>query len=374
MGQEQVMAHTDTFDARRSVRRRTIDWRGLLNPPGLSAEDRRKLLRRRLFTGLGAVIAAAAIAAGAWWFLIGANTISTDDAYVDASNAQITPQVDGTVAAVPADDTDRVRRGDPLVIIDQADATIAVAQAEANYGQALRRVAQDFANTDAAAATVRARQADLARAKVDYQRRSALAASGAVSGDELTSARNALDTAQAGVSAAGQQLAAQQAIIQGVDVAHNPEVLVAKAALDKARLDLSRTVLRAPVDGVVAQRNVQVGQRVQVGATLMSVVPIGKAYVNANFKEGQLARVRIGQPVTLTSDLYGSDIVYHGRVVGLGGGTGSAFALIPAQNATGNWIKVVQRLPVRVALDPNELAQHPLRVGLSMTAKIDTAS
>ena len=368
------MAHSDVFDARRSLRGRTIDWRGWLTPPGLSAEDRRKLLRKRLFVGLGSALAAAAIAVTLWWFFVGAGTISTDDAYVEASNAQITPQINGTIASVPVNDTDRVRRGDPLVVIDPSDARLAQAQTEANYGQALRRVTQYFANAEAAAATVSARQADLARGKVDYDRRAALATSGAVSGDELTTARNAYATAQAELSAAEQQLAAIQALIKGTDVAHNPEVLAAKAALDKASLDLVRTVLRAPVDGVVAQSTVQVGQRVQVGATLMSVVPIAKAYVNANFKEGQLTRVHVGQPVTLTSDLYGADVVYHGRVVGLGGGTGSAFALIPAQNATGNWIKVVQRLPVRVALNPDELAQHPLRVGLSMTAKIDTTS
>ena len=171
--------------------------------------------------------------------------------------------------------------------------------------------------------------------------------------------------------AARQTLASQQALIHGSDVDHNPEVLAAKAALDTAKLNLSRTVIRAPFDGVVAQKTAQIGQRVDLGQTLMSVVPIKSAYVDANFKEGQLTRVRAGQPVTLTSDLYGSKVVFHGTVQGLGGGTGSAFAVIPAQNATGNWIKVVQRLPVRVALDPAELAIYPLRVGLSMTASID---
>jgi membrane fusion protein, multidrug efflux system len=190
----------------------------------------------------------------------------------------------------------------------------------------------------------------------------------------LSTARDALSTAEAAVNAAQQQFASQRAIVQGTDVAHNPTVLSAKAAYDKAKLDLSRTIVRSPVAGVVAQNTARVGQRVQVGALLMTVVPIAQAYVDANFKESELTHVHNGQKVTLYSDLYGSDVVYHGRVVGLGGGTGSAFALIPAQNATGNWIKVVQRLPVRISLDPTELAAHPLRVGLSMNVDIDVST
>jgi membrane fusion protein (multidrug efflux system) len=189
----------------------------------------------------------------------------------------------------------------------------------------------------------------------------------------LTTARNVLETARAGYAAAQQAELSQQALIRGVDTDHNPEVLAAKAALDKASLDLSRTAIRAPFDGVVAQNRAQIGQRVHVGDVLMSVVPISQAYVDANFKEGQLTKVRQGQNVTLTSDLYGSGVVFHGKVEGLSGGTGSAFSVIPAQNATGNWIKVVQRLPVRIALDPQELSEHPLRVGLSMNAEINVA-
>jgi membrane fusion protein (multidrug efflux system) len=320
---------------------------------------------------LGLLVLAAAIAWGSWWYVVASHYASTDDAYVDASTALITPQIDGTIAAVPVYDTQRVRRGQPLVIIDPLDAKLAVAQDEANYAQAVRLVQQSFANVDAAAAQVAARKADVEKARVDYGRRTALASTGAVSGDELTTARNAVETAQAELLAAQSQFAALQALVRGSDVDHNPQVLSAKASLDKARLDLDRTIIRAPLDGVIVQDNVQTGQRVKVGATLMSVVPLDRVYVNANFKEGQLDQVRVGQPVTLTSDLYGSSVVFHGRVAGLGGGTGSAFAVIPAQNATGNWIKVVQRLPVRVALDPKELAEHPLRVGLSMTAKID---
>jgi membrane fusion protein (multidrug efflux system) len=285
----------------------------------------------------------------------------------------VTPQIGGTILQVPVTDTAHVKRGEVLVRLDPADSQIALAQAEANYGQAVRRVRQYFADSAEASAQVDMQISNVTRARLDYGRRIALAQQNAISAEQLSTARNAYETAEAAVAAARQSLAAQQALIHGTDVEHNPEVLAAKAALDTAKLNLARSVIRAPFDGVVAQKTAQIGQRVQVGQTLMSVVPINRAYVDANFKEGQLTRVRAGQPVTLTSDLYGSHVVFHGHVLGLSGGTGSAFAVIPAQNATGNWIKVVQRLPVRVALDPRELAAHPLRVGLSMTATIDLA-
>ncbi|MGB8364996.1 MAG: HlyD family efflux transporter periplasmic adaptor subunit [Rhizomicrobium sp.] len=342
-------------------------------PQGLSASQLRSFWRRRLFAVLGGMIAVVAIASVSWWYVVSLGSVSTDDAYVDASVADITPLINGPVRDVAVHDTQNVKRGDVLVVIDPSDEQIAVAQAEANYSQALRHVRQDFANAAAAAAQVDAREADLRRAQLDDRRRVALASTGAVSGDELTTAKNALETAKANLDGAKGQLAAQLALIQGKTVENNPEVLAAKAALDAARLALSRTVIRAPVDGIVAQNQVQIGQRVEVGTTLMTIVPVSQVYVDANFKEGQLTKVRIGQPVTLTSDLYGSDVAFHGHVAGVGGGTGAAFAVIPAQNATGNWIKVVQRLPVRVALDPQELAHHPLRVGLSMTARIDVS-
>ncbi len=329
-------------------------------------------MRRRsmIFLALGGAIVFVALVVGGWWLLVGRYYVSTDDAYVAATTAQITPRIDGTIASVPVRDTDHVRRGDVLATIDPADAQLAVEQAQANLRLAEQRVTQYFANAASAAAQVTARQGDLERANIDYKRRSTLASSGAVSGDEMTAANNALETAQAALRQAEQQLAAQKAVIVSGDVAHNPDVMAAQVALDRAKLDLGRTVIRAPVDGIVVQNTAQVGQRVQAGASLMTVVPMAQAYVNANFKEGQLEGVRPQQAVTLTSDLYGSDVVFHGRVVDLAGGTGSAFSLIPAQNATGNWIKVVQRLPVRIALDPQELLEHPLRVGLSMTAKI----
>ena len=372
---------------------------------GASASARpgpRRALRRRLFGALGAVVLVGGAAFATWYLLVGSHSVSTDDAYVGADSAQVTPQVAGTVQEVLVSDTQTVRRGDVLAVIDPQDARYAQAQAEAEYARAQRRVRQDLATNEALEAQVAARDADLARAaaqlvaagadvdrtRIDLQRRQALAASGAVSGEELTTAKNAYATAvanlaavkaggaqaQANRRAAQGQLEAQSALTSGADVEANPEVAAARAALDTARLASFRTVLRAPFDGVIARRNVQVGQRVAIGAPLMTVVPVDKVYVDANFKEVQLAHVCPGQPVELKSDLYGGRTVFHGRVVGFSGGTGSAFALIPAQNATGNWIKVVQRLPVRIALRPAELRAHPLRVGLSMDAKVDVTA
>jgi len=367
-----------------------------------ASSSRMSELRKPLFALLAVVIVFAALAWGAYYVLIASHYISTDDAYVGADVAEITPQVAGPVAEVKVQDTQAVKAGDVLVVIDPADAKLAVASAEAEYGRAVRRVQQEMANNQAASATVLARDADLERAKaqlaaaqsdvdrthIDLQRRQALAQSGAVSGEELTTAKNAYQTAEANlaaVKAAGAQaiadktvaegqLAAAQALTQGADAQANPEVAAARAMLNTALLNLSRTTIKAPFDGVIARRQVQVGQRVAVGAELMTVVPVSQVYVDANFKEVQLRKVKVCQPATLTADRYGKGVEFHGYVVGLGGGTGSAFAMIPAQNATGNWIKVVQRLPVRIALDPKDLAAHPLRVGLSMDAKVDVSA
>ena len=359
-------------------------------------------LRRRLLGGLAGVVALGALGAGAWWMAVASRHVSTDNAYVDATSAQVTPLVSGPVKAVFVHDTQSVRQGQVLLVLDDTDARIAVASAEAALAQAQRQVRGQFATNDSLQAQVGARAADEAkavagvasarsdmeRARIDLDRRTALAASGAVSGEELTIAQNGFATAQASYQAA---LAAQaqahasrtaavgtldagSALTSGASVDANPEVLAAQAKLDQARVDLERTVIRAPIDGVVAKNTVQIGQKVASGASLMTVVPIQQAYVEANFKEAQLRKVQAGQPVELTSDLYGSKVKYHGKVVGFSGGTGAAFALIPAQNATGNWIKVVQRLPVRVALDPRELKAHPLRVGLSMNATIALVS
>src|SRR5262245_10550342 len=367
----------------------------------VSAANKKKALRKKLFAGL---LAGVTICGGGYYaydYFIGSRYVTTDNAYVGAETAHVTPLVGGPVKDVLVSDTDSVKKGDILVVLDDADARLALAQAEAALGQAERRVRGYFANDEGLTAQVAARNADQARAaadiasaqsaldraRIDFSRRQALASSGSVSGDELTAAENAFRQASAAFDAARavqvQAAANREAAIgalkanvvltNGTTVETNPEVAAARARYEQAKIDLERTVIRAPIDGVVVQRAVHVGQRVQSGASLMSIVPIGEAYVDANFKEGQLTTAREGQEAELICDLYGSEVVFHGRAVGLSGGTGSAFALITAQNATGNWIKVVQRVPVRIAIDRDDLLKHPLRVGLSMEATIDTS-
>ncbi len=347
-----------------------------------------KTRRRRMLTWLAIVVVVGAALFGVWWLLTSGKSVETDNAYVGADVAQVTPLIAGPVAKVLVRETEMVKAGTALVVLDDADAKIAVEQAQAALGQAERKVRAYGANDVALAGQLGARDADIVRAKsdldrakTDLDRRQALSASGAVSGDELTNARNrfaeaksSLAQAQASRAAAVGSRQANRVLIEGVSLEQNPEVAAAKARLDAAQLMLERTVLRAPVDGIISKKQVEVGQQVAVGAPLMAIVPATDAYVDANFKEVQLARVRPGQPATLTSDLYGKSVTFHGKVRGLSGGTGSAFSLIPAQNASGNWIKVVQRLPVRIDLDPKELAQHPLRVGLSMKASVDISS
>ena len=330
-------------------------------------------IRKRLFTWLGLGVGALVIAGALYWVFVASRYQSTDNAYVGASSAQISAQVSGLIKEAPVGEMQHVRAGDVLLVIDPADAQLAVQRAEADYRRVLQRVRGYGAETSAARAAVAARQADLSRAETDYERREQLASSGAVSADEVTSARTALATARADLVAARENYAASRTQAPEGAPEDHPEALAAKAALDAARLDLERTRIVSPIDGVVVQNRVQIGQQVTPGAPLMSVVPLSEAYVDANFKETQLRQMQIGQPVRLTSDLYGDHVVYHGRVAGLGAGSGSAFALIPAQNATGNWIKVVQRVPVRISLDPEELAAHPLRVGLSMRATVDVS-
>lgn len=281
--------------------------------------------RKKMFSLLISAIALIASTYLIYWFFIGSKYVSTDNAYAAAEMAQITPAIDGIVKTINVVDTQFVKAGDVLVVIDDIDASLALCRAEAEFTRA---------------------QADLERAKLDMDRRKALASSGSVSGEELSNAKNAFKVAESTFN-------------------------FAKAAKDQDQINLERTIIRAPIDGIVARRQVQLGQKVMAGAPLLSIVPLGELYVNANFKEVELRKVKVGQPVELSSDLYGSSVKYQGRVVGFSGGTGSAFALIPAQNATGNWIKVVQRLPVRIALKGEELIKYPLRVGLSMYATID---
>ncbi|HVB47573.1 MAG TPA: efflux RND transporter periplasmic adaptor subunit [Burkholderiales bacterium] len=317
------------------------------------------------------VFAMGGIGYGVYWWMVGRYYEYTDDAYVSGNVVQITPQVAGTVIAVRADDTDYVKAGEVLVQLDRADVKVALEQAEAQLARTVRQVRTLYANDGQLAATVTLRAAELSKAKDDLARRERAAASGAVSAEDVQHARDAVLTTQAVLAAAREQLAASRALTDNTTVADHPDVKAAAARVYAAFLDYARTEIPAPVSGFVAERNVQVGQRVAPGSPLMAVVPLGDVWVDANYKESQLADVRVGQPVELTSDVYGDDVEYRGTVVGFGAGTGSAFALLPAQNATGNWIKVVQRLPLRIALEPQQIAAHPLQIGLSMRAYID---
>ena len=353
----------------------------------LSVPSKRRTRKRGLAIA-AAAFALAGVGYGVYWFLELRHFERTDDAYVAGNVVQVTPQVPGTVIGVAADDTDFVRQGQPLVTLDRADAEVALAQAEAALAQTVREVRQLYtanstwaANISQREAEIKRAQAELARAEDDLARRAKLTDSGAVSGEEMDHARANVDNARAAVAAAQaalasarQQLATNESLTEGTSIEKHPTVERAAAKVREQYLAYARTVLPAPVSGYVAKRTVQVGQRIAPGAPLMSIIPLDQVWVDANFKEVQLRRMRIGQPVTLTADAYGDRVTYHGTIAGLGVGTGAAFALLPAQNATGNWIKVVQRIPVRIALDPKELASHPLRVGLSMEATVDVAN
>jgi membrane fusion protein (multidrug efflux system) len=328
--------------------------------------------RKKLLLVVVGVFAIAGLAFGAHWFFFGRFSVSTDNAYVGGNVVQITPQVGGTVVSIGADDTQFVKAGHPLVQLDRADAEVALQQAESQLAKAVRDVRQLFAGSSQQRANVEQRQSDLAKANEDLARRERLASSGAVAGEEVQHARDGVKGAKAALAAAQQQLAATYALVEGTTVQQHPDVQRAAATVKEAYIGYARTTLPAPVDGFIAKRNVQLGQRVAPGTPLMAVVPLQEVWVDANFKEAQLADIRIGQPAKLTADLYGGHVEYHGKVAGLGAGTGSAFSLLPAQNATGNWIKIVQRVPVRIALDPKELAEHPLQVGLSMDVEVDT--
>ena len=356
--------------------------------------------RKKLLHMLGLVVLVGALGWGVWYWLTQSGRVHTDNAYVGADTAVVAPFVSGPGKEVRVAGTQTVNKGDVLVILDDADAQVDLANAQAMVQQAEQRFRQTLASGTAFRARLTARGADtaqaearLAAARADAEkaraalaRRESLAPSGAVSQEELATARAAyaqtraveeqaraaIATAEATRASAVGELASNEALTQGVSIATAPDVAAARARLAQARLNLERTVIRAPISGVVTQRQVQVGQRIQAGAPIMTLVPLDAVFVDANFKESQLRAVKPGQKVELTSDFYGSSVTFHGTVKGFAGGTGAAFSLIPAQNATGNWVKVVQRLPVRILLDPRELAAHPLRVGLTMTATVDT--
>jgi membrane fusion protein (multidrug efflux system) len=338
-----------------------------------------------------ALVIGALLILGAVWALYWLSALrgheSTDNAYVQAPVVQITPQSAGTVIEVLADDTDIVKAGQPLVRLDPADAQLALARAEAHLGQTVREVSTLYANNAALSASVSLRvsdearlQIELGRARDDLARRAPLAASGAIGTEDLKhaeaaveSARGALAVARAALQVAREQASSNLALTQGTTVAAHPNVERAATAYREAWLAVQRCEIPAPLSGQIARRTVQVGQRIAAGAPLMSIVPLEQVWVEANFKEGQLGQMRMGQPVRLQADVYGHKVDFDGKVRGLGAGTGAAFALLPAQNATGNWIKVVQRVPVRIEIDPEQLARHPLRVGLSMQVDVDVS-
>jgi membrane fusion protein (multidrug efflux system) len=343
--------------------------------------------RRTALTAIAVAVLVIGGGYGIYYWMTGRHSESTDNAYVQANVVQITAQAGGTVTAINADDTDYVKAGQVLVKLDPADSRVALDQAEAALAQTVRETRILFANNstlqaqiDARAADATRAAADLAKAQDDVNRRGPLVQSGAVGKEEyehaqqqLASSRSAYTAAKSALDAAKEQLSSNQSQTEGTSVAQHPNVQRAAAKVREAWLAVQRADVPAPVSGQVARRSVQVGQRVQAGVPLMAVVPLNSAWVDANFKEGQLERLRIGQPATLEADVYGKHVVFHGKIEGLGAGTGAAFSLLPAQNATGNWIKVVQRVPVRISLDPNEVAKNPLRVGLSMNVTVDVA-
>ena len=326
--------------------------------------------RGRLLRGLLAIVVLLLAAFALWYFAFGRWFEETDDAYVQGNQVQITPQVAGTVVAIAADDGMRVERGQLLVQLDPADTEVALQQAEANLARTVRQVRGLYRSVEGAQAELNARQVSLKRARDDFARRKDLATTGAISNEELAHARDELAAAEAAVAGSRETFERSRALVDDTVVATQPDVKAAAAQLRQAWLNNARAGIIAPVAGFVARRSVQVGQRVQPGVALMAVVPAEQMWVDANFKETQLRHMRLGQEVELRSDLYGGEVKYKGHIASLGLGTGSAFSLLPAQNASGNWIKIVQRVPVRIAIDTKQLAEHPLRIGLSMKAEV----
>jgi membrane fusion protein (multidrug efflux system) len=329
--------------------------------------------RRVVLAGITVAFLAAGAAYGAYYLLVASKRVETDNAYVGGNLVNVSSQVTGSVAEIFADETQMVKAGTEIVKLDPSDAQVALAQAEARLGSTVRQLRERYSNVDQLAAVVDQRRVTLKTAQDDLARRAPLAADHVVSGEDVAHARRAVEDAKAALEVAEKQLQAARVTVAGVSPADHPSVQAAKADYLSAWLAARRNAIVAPVTGYVAKRSVQVGSRIAPGAPLMSIVPLNQLWVDANFKESELRDIRVGQPATIEADIYGSKVVYHGKVVGLSAGTGSAFSLLPAQNATGNWIKVVQRVPVRISLDPKELAEHPLRVGLSATVDVDIA-
>lgn len=327
--------------------------------------------RKRNFIILILIIVLAAAGCLAWYLLYARYYESTDDAYVNGNQVALTPQIGGTVTQVTADEGDFVEKGQPLVLLDPSDTKIALQQAEANLANTVRQVRGLYSTADNYRAQVAAKQVALQTAQNDYARRQKIFSTGAIAAEDLSHYRDAVSSAQSDLAAAQQALRTNLAMVDDTVIDSHPEIKTAVATLRQRYLDNARTTIVAPVSGYVAKRAVQLGMRVTSGTTLLAIVPLNEVWVDANFKESQMSTMRLGQKVTLNADLYGDDVEYHGTIESLGIGTGSAFSLLPAQNASGNWIKIVQRLPVRITLDPHDMQKHPLRVGLSMNARVD---
>ncbi len=330
--------------------------------------------RRLVLLAITAAFVAAGIGYGAYYTLVASKRVETDNAYVGGNLVNVSSQVNGSVVEIRADETQMVKAGTEIVKLDPADAAVNLAQAEARLGQAVRQQRERYTNVEQYQAVIEQRRVALKTAQEDLARRLPLAADNVVSGEDVAHARRAVDDAKAALEVAQRQLAGARVSVAGVAPAEHPTVLAAKAEYLGAWLAARRNAIVAPVSGYIAKRSVQVGSRIAPGAPLLSIVPLDQLWVDANFKESELRDIRVGQPATIEADIYGSKVTYHGKVVGLGAGTGSAFSLLPAQNASGNWIKVVQRVPVRISLDPKELAAHPLRVGLSATVDVDISA
>ncbi|KZN19196.1 MULTISPECIES: efflux RND transporter periplasmic adaptor subunit [Pseudomonas] len=337
-----------------------------------NAQDTSNLRKRKVMLfALTIVVILAGLGVWGYQEFYGRWNESTDDAYVNGNVVEITPLVTGTVVSIGADDGDLVHEGQVLVNFDPNDAEVGLQSAQANLARTVRQVRGLYSNVDGMKAQVNAQQAEVQKAQDNFNRRKNLAAGGAISQEELSHARDDLTSAQNALANAKQQLMTTSALVDDTVVSSHPDVMSAAAQLRQAYLTHARSTLIAPVTGYVAKRSVQLGQRVQPGTALMAVIPLDQLWIDANFKETQLRDMRIGQPVDIEADLYGSDVKYSGTIDSLGAGTGSAFALLPAQNATGNWIKIVQRVPVRIHINAEELARHPLRVGLSTQVDVN---
>jgi membrane fusion protein (multidrug efflux system) len=342
-----------------------------LDTPTVSPKGKPRT-RRIGFALLGGTALLAAAGYGAV-VLLAPPSVETDDAYVGGDIVSITARESGTVLALHADNTQAVRRGAPLIDLDPATEDVALASAEAELGRAVRAFRSQRAAVDEASAEMVQARADLGKAEDDLTRRRAAAAEGAVSGEELSHAGDAVKVSRAALTLASAKQAQAASAVQGTNVYDNPAVLAAIANVRRAAISRAYMSITAPVGGIVAQRTVQLGQHVAAGTPLMAVVPTNALWVDANFRETQLKDLRVGQPVRIRTDVYGKKVVFHGKLLGLAAGSGNAFALLPPQNASGNWIKIVQRVPVRIALDPRELEKAPLRIGLSVDVTVETA-